>query len=67
MNFFPRYSQRSILDRISFLAQYASGVYCDQNADSFMFLGLSEKLIDDYNKDKLWQEVMIKALCRVGW
>lgn len=66
MNFFPQYSQRVIIDRISFLASFASGVYCSPTSDCYSFLALYDKMARDYNEGNLWQQVLIKALCRVG-
>jgi hypothetical protein len=65
MNFFPLYSPKEIINKIAFLAEYGSGVFCSETSDAQMFLGVSDKLMNNYNKEELWQEILIKAICKV--
>ena len=66
MNFFPRHSLKSIEERITILALYGSGVYTSQDSDSRTFLAISDKIIKDYNEEKLWQQQLLMALCKVN-
>ena len=66
LNFFPQYSQTSLDERVELLACYASGAYTSQDSDAYTFLKLSSSLIEKHNKGELWQQMLIKALCRVN-
>lgn len=66
LNFFPLYSLSNINERIKILAYYASGVYTSQNSDSYTFLDISNTIIKEHNEGKLWQQYLIKALCKVN-
>jgi len=66
MNFFPRYTDKSIIDRISLLSQYASGVYTSQDSDFLTFITLSDDIYEKFEKKQLWQLKLIEALCLVN-
>lgn len=40
-------------------------MFCSETSDAQMFLGVSDKLMNNYNKEELWQEILIKAICKV--
>lgn len=66
MNFFPRYTDKAIIDRISLLAQYASGAYTSQDSDFLTFIMLSDDIYDKFENRNLWQLKLIEALCTVN-
>lgn len=66
LSFFPHYSLSNINDRILLLSEYASGVYTSMNSDAYTFLSISTKLNKEFKDGNLWQQWLIKALCRVN-